>query len=180
MYSIILLHITVFGCAGKGLMYFLPYHTTTNMTTKSNKRNEALREVRQIIGRTQGEFAAMIGASKDAVASWEIGRNRLAPQFARRIALATGVEEEGLRRGRGPLRSNGGEWSRKTRRCAGSCALETTRGRATRRPCAWKRKPCRSGDRDFPCGRPEAAVRGEQGKAAVITKLDSKLGGVKL
>jgi transcriptional regulator with XRE-family HTH domain len=69
------------------------------------KPNQAIREVRKIIGRTQGEFAAMIGASKDAVASWEPSRNKLSPQFARRIALATGVEEAGLLRGRGPLTS---------------------------------------------------------------------------
>jgi transcriptional regulator with XRE-family HTH domain len=67
------------------------------------KPNEAIRELRKIIGRTQGEFAALIGASKDAVASWETGRNQLSPPFARRIAFATGVDEEGLLRGRGPL-----------------------------------------------------------------------------
>jgi transcriptional regulator with XRE-family HTH domain len=71
------------------------------MKTRANK---ALKELRKIIGRTQGEFAAMIGASKDAVASWETGRNKLSRQFARRIAFATGVEEGALRRGRGPLR----------------------------------------------------------------------------
>ena len=64
-----------------------------------------MRELRQIIGQSQGEFAAMIGASKDAVASWETGRNRLSPPYARRIAAATGVEEAALRRGRGPLTS---------------------------------------------------------------------------
>jgi len=63
-----------------------------------------MKELRKIIGRTQGEFAAMIGASKDAVASWETGRNRLSRQFARRIAFATGVEEGALLRGSGPLR----------------------------------------------------------------------------
>jgi transcriptional regulator with XRE-family HTH domain len=62
-----------------------------------------MRDLRKIIGRTQGEFAAMIGASKDAVASWEIGRNKLSAQFARRIALATGVDEAALLRGHGPL-----------------------------------------------------------------------------
>jgi transcriptional regulator with XRE-family HTH domain len=67
------------------------------------KRNEALRELRKIIGLSQGEFAALIGSSKDAVASWEIGRSRLSPPFERRIALATGVDEAALRRGRGPL-----------------------------------------------------------------------------
>lgn len=67
------------------------------------KPNEAIREVRKTIGRTQGEFAAMIGASKDAVVSWETGRNKLSPQFARRIAFATGVGEGELLRGRGAL-----------------------------------------------------------------------------
>jgi transcriptional regulator with XRE-family HTH domain len=62
-----------------------------------------MRELREIIGQSQGEFAAMIGASKDAVASWETGRNRLSLPFARRIAAATGVEEGALRRGQGPL-----------------------------------------------------------------------------
>ncbi len=62
-----------------------------------------MRDLRKIIGQSQGEFAAMIGASKDSVASWETGRNQLSPPFARRIAAATGVEEGALRRGRGPL-----------------------------------------------------------------------------
>jgi transcriptional regulator with XRE-family HTH domain len=67
------------------------------------KPNQAMRDLRKIIKRTQGEFAAMIGASKDAVASWEIGRNKLSAQFARRIAFATGVEEASMLRGHGPL-----------------------------------------------------------------------------
>lgn len=65
--------------------------------------NQAIRELRTIIGQTQGQFAALIGASKDVVASWEIGRSRLSPAFARRIAFATGVDAEALRRARGPL-----------------------------------------------------------------------------
>jgi transcriptional regulator with XRE-family HTH domain len=67
------------------------------------KPNQAIRNLRKIIGRTQGEFAVMIGASKDAVASWETGRNQLSDQFARRIAFATGAEKGALLRGRGPL-----------------------------------------------------------------------------
>src|SRR5215472_9030412 len=63
------------------------------------KREHPIRELRRIIGRTQGEFAAMIGASKDAVVSWENGRNRLSPTFARRIELATGVDGRLLLRG---------------------------------------------------------------------------------
>jgi DNA-binding XRE family transcriptional regulator len=69
----------------------------------STKAGEAIRELRNIIGHTQGEFAVMIGASKDTVASWEVGRNKLSRSFARRIAFATGVEEEALWRGRVPL-----------------------------------------------------------------------------
>jgi transcriptional regulator with XRE-family HTH domain len=67
------------------------------------KKGRAIRELRDIINLTQGEFAAIIGASKDTVASWEVGRNKLSRQFARRIALATGVEAEDLMRGRSRL-----------------------------------------------------------------------------
>jgi DNA-binding transcriptional regulator YiaG len=63
------------------------------METRASK---AMKALRKLIGRTQGEFAAMIGASKDAVANWETGRNRLSRPFARRIAFATGVEEGAL------------------------------------------------------------------------------------
>ena len=69
---------------------------------------QALKELRNILDLTQGEFAVMIGASKDAVASWEVSRNNLSPSFARRIALATGVEAEDLLRGRMPLMTRAG------------------------------------------------------------------------
>lgn len=66
---------------------------------KTIQRNEAVRALRKIIGLTQAEFAVMIGASKDAVVSWETGRNELSETFARRIALATGVDGRSLRLG---------------------------------------------------------------------------------
>jgi transcriptional regulator with XRE-family HTH domain len=65
------------------------------------QRNEAVRALRKIIGLTQAEFAILIGASKDAVVSWETGRNELSETFARRIALATGVDGRALRIGIG-------------------------------------------------------------------------------
>ena len=68
-----------------------------------NQSGPAIRALRETIGVTQGELAAMIGASKDTVASWEAGRNNLSGAFARRIALATGVKEEDLLRGRSLL-----------------------------------------------------------------------------
>lgn len=61
--------------------------------------NEAVRALRKIIGQTQAEFAMMLGASKDAVVSWETGRNQLSATWARRIALVTGVDDRCLRQG---------------------------------------------------------------------------------
>jgi transcriptional regulator with XRE-family HTH domain len=58
--------------------------------------HEGIKELRRIIGRTQAEFAGMIGASKDTVVSWETGRNKLSATFARRIELATGVDGRSL------------------------------------------------------------------------------------
>ena len=55
--------------------------------------------MRRILGQTQSEFAAMIGASKDTIVSWECGRNRLSMTFARRIAIATGVDGDCLLKG---------------------------------------------------------------------------------
>ena len=59
-------------------------------TLRQTKANQSLWELRRVLGLTQGEFAAMIGASKDTVASRDAGRNRLSRSFARRIAFATG------------------------------------------------------------------------------------------
>ena len=66
------------------------------------KLNQTLWELRRILGLTQAEFATMIGASKDTVASWDAGRNRLSLAFARRIAFATGVDEGSLPEGKRP------------------------------------------------------------------------------
>ena len=60
---------------------------------KQLQRNQAVRALRKIIGLTQAEFAVIMGVSKDAVVSWEIGRNELSATYARRIALVTGVDE---------------------------------------------------------------------------------------
>jgi transcriptional regulator with XRE-family HTH domain len=65
--------------------------------------NEAMKELRKVIGITQRELAALIGASKDTVASWETGRDRVSAGMARRIALATGVDDRSLLRGSRPL-----------------------------------------------------------------------------
>ena len=62
-------------------------------------QQEAIRELRKIIGQTQEEFAEMIGASKDTVVSWETGRNQVSASFALRIGLATGADPDSLVRG---------------------------------------------------------------------------------
>ena len=62
-----------------------------------------IRAMRTILDQNQAEFAAMIGASKDTVVSWENGRNPLSRTLARRIALVTGVSEQSLMKTTGPL-----------------------------------------------------------------------------
>lgn len=57
---------------------------------------EGVRALRKIIGQTQAEFAAMLGVSKDTVASWETGRNQLSAAMARRLELVTGVDGRSL------------------------------------------------------------------------------------
>lgn len=72
----------------------------TKSTTNMKKQpNEAVRALRKIIGQTQAEFAVMLGVSKDAVVSWETGRNQVSATWARRMALVTGVDGRCLRLG---------------------------------------------------------------------------------
>jgi transcriptional regulator with XRE-family HTH domain len=66
-----------------------------------------IRELRKILGQTQAELAVTLGISKDAVVSWENGRNPLSPAMGRRIALVTGVDETTLYKTKGPLLTRG-------------------------------------------------------------------------
>ncbi len=70
------------------------------------RTNTRIRELRRILELTQEDFAVLIGASKDTVASWETGRNRLSAGMARRIALVTGVYDGSLLKPSGPLLTN--------------------------------------------------------------------------
>ena len=65
------------------------------------KKNLSVLALRKAAKLTQGELAALIGASKIAVTSWERGVKRLSPQFAHRIHLATGASTASLLRGDG-------------------------------------------------------------------------------
>jgi len=85
---------------GKGKVVF--FNSIHFMKTKLNQN---LRALRAVLGQTQAEFAATIGVSRDAVASWDCGRNPLSPGLARRIALATGVDERALLREGLPLQT---------------------------------------------------------------------------
>jgi transcriptional regulator with XRE-family HTH domain len=62
---------------------------------KTQTKNN-LRRLRDLLGQTQTEFAQTIGVSKDAVASCDCGRNAVSAGMARRVALATGVDERAL------------------------------------------------------------------------------------
>jgi transcriptional regulator with XRE-family HTH domain len=66
-----------------------------------------IRELRNILDQTQSELAVTLGISKDAVVSWENGRNPLSPAMGRRIALVTGVDETTLHKTKGPLLTRG-------------------------------------------------------------------------
>ena len=48
-------------------------------------------ELRKIIGRSQSQFAAMLGVAKDTIISVENGRNQLSKNLAKRIQIATGA-----------------------------------------------------------------------------------------
>jgi transcriptional regulator with XRE-family HTH domain len=66
-----------------------------------------IRELRTILDQTQAALAVTLGISKDAVVSWENGRNPLSPAMGRRIALVTGVDETTLYKTKGPLLTQG-------------------------------------------------------------------------
>jgi DNA-binding transcriptional regulator YiaG len=76
---------------------------TTLLSDMKAKPYHPIRALRTILGQNQAEFAAMIGASKDTVVSWENGRNPLSAPLARRISLVTGVDELSLMQGSDPL-----------------------------------------------------------------------------
>src|ERR1039458_943391 len=70
------------------------------MKTKPNKTVAKLRE---ILGKTQAQFAVMLGVSRDTIVSVENGRNRLRPGLAYRIHIATGVNQVNLLENTGVL-----------------------------------------------------------------------------
>jgi DNA-binding XRE family transcriptional regulator len=60
---------------------------------KKNKHAGPLvAQLRKTIGKSQTQFAAMIGVSKHTIISVENGRNQLSPKLAKRIQAATGAE----------------------------------------------------------------------------------------
>ena len=68
-------------------------------------KNKAVKALRKIIGRTQAEFAAMIGVSKAAVIAWENGR-QLDTRSVLRILNATGADGVDLWKGSSRIHSS--------------------------------------------------------------------------
>jgi DNA-binding XRE family transcriptional regulator len=60
----------------------------------SKDAGRKLAEFRRQIGKSQSQFAAMLGVSKHTIISVENDRNRLSPKLARRIRIATGAPVE--------------------------------------------------------------------------------------
>lgn len=72
------------------------------------KDGRMVAELRKIIGKSQSQFAAMIGVSIHTVISVENGRNQLSEKLARRIQIATGADL--LKRSKGKVAAVGGDW----------------------------------------------------------------------
>ena len=76
------------------------------------KKNLSLKALRKTIGRTQVEFAAMVGVGTETIISWENGRNSLPPDKARLIHVATGSRSAELVDGKGKvMNEDGAEYS---------------------------------------------------------------------
>jgi transcriptional regulator with XRE-family HTH domain len=88
-------------------------HHAKKAKRRQKKLNLSLVRLREIIGRTQAEFAAMIGVSVDTIKSLETGRLALSPRLAGAIRLATGADVGDLHRGDGRLTDCGAEYQRK-------------------------------------------------------------------
>ena len=70
-------------------------------TATTCSRNKSVAKLREIIGRTQSEFASSVGVSTHTIISVENGRNRLTPKLAQRIRMFTGVQIPSLLKGNG-------------------------------------------------------------------------------
>jgi len=70
---------------------------------------ESIREIRRVLGLTQTEFAALIGSTKDTIASWETGRNAMSTGMAWRVSLQTGVDEQSILEWKGYLKTRDGK-----------------------------------------------------------------------
>ncbi len=69
---------------------------------------KSIKELRKILGLTQESFAALIGSTKDTIASWETTRNEVSPGMAWRISMQTGVEQKSLLEWNGKLKTRDG------------------------------------------------------------------------
>jgi len=56
-----------------------------------DKAGRLVAQLRDLIGKSQSQFAAMVGVSKHTIISVENGRNKLSRNLAKRIQLATGA-----------------------------------------------------------------------------------------
>ena len=63
----------------------------TKQNQLKNKPHEGLKKLRYVLGKSQEQFAAMIGVSVDTIRSIETGRARLTEKVDTKIRLATGA-----------------------------------------------------------------------------------------
>ena len=81
------------------VFYIVAYNTLLRLMKTNLKQGRMVAELRKIIGKSQSQFAAMLGVSKDTIISVENGRNQLSKKLEARIFYATGAsfrETEGF------------------------------------------------------------------------------------
>jgi transcriptional regulator with XRE-family HTH domain len=99
------LYFNTFNTLSRASLYFELYDTLYRKMKKEPNRSVAT--LRKIIGKTQEQFAVMLGVSKDTIVSVENGRNRLSEPLAWRIYAATGANLGDLSEGSGRVGTGG-------------------------------------------------------------------------
>ena len=77
------------------------------------KPNRTVAKLRDILDKTQEQFAVMLGVSKDTIVSVENGRNRLTRALVSRIHVATGADPASLLENAGNVMFTGTDGSRR-------------------------------------------------------------------
>lgn len=82
--------------------------TTAKSEAKATRANNPVLQLRKVLGLKQVDFAALVAISPSQIASIEIGRRAITPDFAWQVAARTGVDPECLLQVGGGVRDQKG------------------------------------------------------------------------